>query len=303
MARGDLLILALPVTPLRDGEPPRGLGVKWHGLLFGLARSGDPSVSGGLHDLARKPFTVAPLLDAPRGRPVRRVRAGERYWLQTSVFDVWLPEVLSRDVRPRWLLDWWLRELVERLPNRLPMRTGGESSWDYLLDLDAEAWMQAGSFAALSASDDPSPRQRIEFCSPTTFGLPLPQWARDYAPDLSSPLPDPEFILRNLAATWREWAPPEVREIASPELVDGLTPFVELAACEIRAERIELGPHERLPAFTGWAVLEYRPGRGDSPEQTQDRLRLFSALLGLANYTGIGIKTARGMGLVRTEPC
>ena len=34
MTAGDLLLAAIPIVPLRTGDVPNGLAVKWHGLLL-----------------------------------------------------------------------------------------------------------------------------------------------------------------------------------------------------------------------------------------------------------------------------
>src|SRR5690348_3930102 len=84
MAAGDLLIVSFPVTPLRTGAAPNGLGVKWHALLFNQLRRIYPAVAGALHDLDRKPFMVSPVLDAPDGEPLIRVEEGQRAWVRLS---------------------------------------------------------------------------------------------------------------------------------------------------------------------------------------------------------------------------
>lgn len=304
MTTGDLLLVAIPILPLRTGAVPNGLAVKWHGLLLDQLRRLDPALAATMHDLQRKPFTIAPLLDTPGGIPLSSVEEGERVWLQTAIVDAWLPDLFPALEAPRrWMSDLWLNDVLLCLPERLPMRTAGPSPWDFVLDRRiSPVWMQQSGFEELASAPGPYPsRWRITLHSPTTFRLSLPGRLRGVAPDLCLPLPDPELILRSLAGAWQHHAPRELADLAAPDLVADLLLRIELDGYRADGVRADLGPRESHAAFVGDATLAYRPGPREPFPDREQRLRLLAMLLGLVPFTGIGIKTARGMGYASIE--
>jgi hypothetical protein len=304
MAAGDLLIVSFPVTALRTGAAPNGLGAKWHALLFDQLRRIYPAVAGAVHDLDRKPFTISPVLDAPDGEPLTSVEEGQQAWVRLSALDVALPYLMrDPDAPHHWLSDLWL-DLIERLPERLSMRTDGPSPWDYVRDrVTPAAVVSRSSFGELADTNGALPwRWQLRFRTPTTFHLSLPKRLRSDAPDLFLPLPDPALVLGGLAVVWRTWAPGHVAAFADAEAVDDLIMRVELPVYRTEGARVTLAPRETRAAFTGEAELRYRAGPRESPAGRDERLRLLAALLGLAPFAGIGVKTARGMGLVSVWP-
>lgn len=292
----DLLAVALPLRRLRAGPPVHGLGIKGHGLLLSVlpARVAD-ALHAAPHErvLRRQPFTVSPLLDAPAGTPVTDVRPAQWVWLRlTFLFGP--------------MVDVWEETATRELPQRLHLGPGDpghppESAcpWDFVLGRGAAApqWEeQSTSYTALLAAP-PAHRWQMRFLTPTTFDVPVaPADRARAARGRSLPLPAPDQILRNLAVAWQSWAPAPYHALASPARIDELLLHLQLEESAVTVARAPMGNEARM-AFSGEVTLACLSHPGDSAAARAARLRLLGGLLGLAPFSGVGVQTARGMGM------
>ncbi|MBI4492418.1 MAG: CRISPR system precrRNA processing endoribonuclease RAMP protein Cas6 [Chloroflexi bacterium] len=293
----ELLEVHLPLRPLRAGPAPPSLGAHAHGLVFDLLDLPQvaPALGRELHAWrGRAEFTASALLDV-EGNPAAEVRPDWWYWLRLAFLSARTAQV-------------WLERLAASFPAHVHLGPGApfhqpddSCCWDYELGSDPPpTW--AARYADLAA--DPHDRWALRFVTPTTFQLPLARSDRPASP-VFLPLPVPEQVLSSLAAGWQELAPPDLRDLADRARVLALAERIQLgpshlqvAPVSLRNNRVEV---ERA-AFTGTAVFAYSPSPHVPRDEDQRRRRLLGALLRFGTFAGLGVQSARGMGLLRADP-
>jgi CRISPR-associated endoribonuclease Cas6 len=151
----------------------------------------------------------------------------------------------------------------------------------------SHAWAGYSSFAGLAASAGPAPQVTLHFVTATAFG----QGTRaDRRPRLGL-LPTPETVFKSLATRWNEWSPADLAiDLA---LVEAAARETLVSRYRIETTQISLGKGPQK-GFVGTCTYELPPD--------QEPSRLLSQLADAAFYLGIGMKTARGMGLCRRGP-
>lgn len=292
-ATADLLEVAIPLQPRVAGPAPPGLASTGHGFVFRLLER-EPSAGARLHAAgqsgrSRQPFTVSPLLDAPLGVPVRAVEPGRWYWLRLTFLTAELVEL-------------W-RRLAPELPDELFLgpEGGARASWTFICGLGMPGVRERATTYGQLLQGELVPNWHLRFVTPTTFQLSIAPDDRGLVPALFQPFPVPELLLRNLARGWAGWAPPELAGWAAPEHLASLAKYIQIERSRLQVA-LSPGADQRRPAFTGEAVLAYRSVPRASAEDDRARLRLLRALLGLAGFSGVGVQTARGMGVLDAVP-
>ena len=263
----DLYALVLRLRPL-PGRAPRPQGHGAHALFLDLVRQVDPELAVRLHtDAPSKPFTVALLPQS--GGPARGDALVE---LRVTLLRAELFAPFTRA----------LLQQTAAAPLRL-----GEAALalaDVFGTPGHHPWASYGSFAALYAAACPTSPCSIQFASATAFG----QGTRpDGRPRLGL-LPLPETVFKSIALRWNELAPPELGvklEEVEAAARETLVCHHELRSCSINLGK---GPQK---GFVGACSYELPA----DPAQAQ-RIAL---LADAAFYLGVGMKTARGMGLCR----
>jgi CRISPR-associated endoribonuclease Cas6 len=141
----------------------------------------------------------------------------------------------------------------------------------------------------------------LEFASLTTFNRGNNKTGYGSYPVM---LPLPAYVLQNLLRRWEDLAPPEMVGLVQPERLE---PYFQedgviIVDYDLQPHRVHFTTHEQR-GFIGSCTYQLR----GSDEQTTDEapltLRQQVYLLALlAFYTGIGYKTAMGMGQARLQP-
>ncbi len=286
--------------------PPPG-GQHAHAAFLDIIRQVDPNISQALHDHrgkgARQPFTVSPLMDLPP--PIRLSRAdlpasmhkshsiqsgqsvdrlsihlpeGWRCWLRVTILD----ETLFKS-----FIDYFLNHPA---PSR--RRMGGVAARIRLGDAHflvseilttpgSHPWAGSTTIEELQAYlDQPPPNAFVfDFHSPTSFKL---QGSRVEL------IPHPKHVFGSLAAAWKT--------LTCEDFVEAIEKFAQtnLRLILHRLERRALTLHNH-PQLGCIGRAEYQLY---SPEDTP-MARALNLLASLAFYTGLGRKTAQGMGMVR----
>ena len=262
----DLFAFVIELHPPERSAPrPQGHGAQ--ALFLNLVRQVDPVTSELLHaDAPSKPYTVG-LLPAQRGRQTIELRVS---LLRTELFQTFVQALLRQSPAAATLR---LGQTNLRLGDVIgtPPPIG-------------HPWAGYSSFAELSSRAVPSPTITLEFATATAIG----QGERpDGRPRLGI-LPDPNLIFPSLARRWNELAPPAlaldldaVRSAASDTLITRYqTESVEIS--------LGKGPQK---GFIGSVTYE--------PPAQPEASRLLALLANAALFLGVGMKTARGMGLCR----
>ena len=262
----DLYAFVIRLHPLGGGPPPRPQGHGAQALFLDLLRQVAPEVATELHaDALSKAYTVATLPSQRRDLLELRVSL-----LRTDLFQPFVQAMLNQ------------------MPGPAPLRLG--QSQLTIGDVigtpgpKGHAWAGYGSFADLAARAQPAHTVTIEFASATAIG----QGSRADGRQRLAILPAPELIFPSLARRWNDLAPPALhldKALVEAAALDTMVSRHRLESVEINLGK---GPQK---GFVG--LVAYELPRDPEPS------RLLSLLADAALFLGVGLKTARGMGLCR----
>ena len=261
----DLYAFVARLHPV-GGPPPRPQGHQAQALFLELVRQVSPALAAELHAEARsKAFTVAVLprrADAPIELRVSLLRA-----------DLFQP---------------FVQAMLNQLPGEAPLRIGPTTL--RLGDVigtpapKGHAWAGYGSFAELSARAVTAHTVALEFATATAIG----QGSREDGRQRLALLPTPEVIFKSLAKRWNELCPPELR--LDLDAVEAAAADTLVARYRAESTEINLGKGPQK-GFVGSVAYEL---------PTDPALaRPLALLADAALFLGVGMKTARGMGLCR----
>lgn len=226
---------------------------------------------------ARRVITLSPWLDPRQPRVLREARPGQVAAFRMSFLDAWGFLVWQTRLAP------WPGEEIQIGPHRL-------RGVDWTLDPadhplagrmtigDLVAWGAEHANAALT----------LDFLTPTAFKQTIHHPDNGGKPiDIEVPLPDPARIVASLAGRWETFAPPAA--LLTEDLIEELAATTAISRHEIRTEQgLAKGP---IRGFVGRA--EFRCLSPDPGVRA-----VFALLWKFAAFTGLGNKTAHGLGLV-----
>jgi CRISPR-associated endoribonuclease Cas6 len=262
----DLYAFVVRLHPVGGGPAPRPQGHGAQALFLDLLRQVAPAIAEALHaEAASKPYSVAILPQQRTGLVELRISL-----LRADLFQP------------------FVQAMLRQMPAEAPLRLGQANL--RLGDVigtpapQGHAWAGYSAFAELHARAAPAHTVELEFASPTAIG----QGSRPDGRQRLAILPDPALIFPSLARRWNELAPAALRL----ELDAVQAAAADTLISRYRAESAELnlgkGPQK---GFVGTVAYEL-PAR---PELA----RLLALLADAAIFLGVGMKTARGMGLCR----
>lgn len=265
----DLYAFVVRLHPTGIGPTPRPQGQGAQALFLDLLAQVAPATAEALHaDASSRPYTVAVL----PGRARELVEL--RFTLLRA--DLFQP---------------FVQAMLRQMPGEAPLRLGRAAL--RLGDVigtpapKGHPWAGYNSFADLHARAAPAHSLTLEFASATAVG----QGSRpDGRPRLAI-LPDPALIFPSLAKRWNELAPPELRldlDAVKAAAADTLVSRYRAESTEISLGK---GPQK---GFVGVTTYELPPDPALA--------RMLSLLADAALFLGVGMKTARGMGLCRRLP-
>lgn len=262
----DLYALVLRLRAAPGGPPldPRGHGAQ--ALFLDLVRQADPALAEVLHtDAPSRPYTVA-VLPAPRNAGLAELRVA---FTSATLFPAVSRALLGQTGGPTLRLGRAALALSEVLgmPGSHPW--AGFSAWPELM-----------------AAAQPCSTLTLEFATPAAFA----QGTRADGRQRLGLLPAPEAVFPSIARRWNELAPLDCAidlSAVAAAAADTLVSRYELATSQISLGK---GPQK---GFTGRCAYEL--------PANQEQSRLLVLLADAVFYLGVGIKTARGMGLCRRE--
>lgn len=114
-------------------------------------------------------------------------------------------------------------------------------------------------------------------------------------------LPLPQFVFQNLARRWQDIAPPEFVGIVQSEQVEKYLQEdgVVIVDYDLKPHHVHFTTHQQ-PGFLGSCTYQLRGPHEPSPTESPLTIQQQIALLAhLAFYSGIGYKTAMGLGQAR----
>jgi CRISPR-associated endoribonuclease Cas6 len=265
----DLYAFVLRLHPLDDGPPPRVQGQGVQALFLDVLRQVAPEVAQALHaDAPSKHYTVAVLPGSQRRQVALRISL-----LHADLFQP------------------FVQAMLQQMPGEAPLQIGRARF--QLGDVigspapQGHPWAGYGSFADLAQRAEPVPLVGLEFASATAIG----QSSRSNGRPRLALLPTPEIIFKSLFRRWNELAPDVLRH--DEKLLEAAIRDTVVTQYQLESVDISLGKGPQK-GFVGRCAYELPP----DPEQA----RLLSLLADAALFLGVGMKTARGMGLCRRIP-
>ena len=262
----DLYALVLRLRPARGQPAPTPQGHGAQALFLDLVRQIDPDLAAQLHaDAPAKPFSVAvlPPDQAQRHAGLVELRAA---FTRGDLFPP-ITQALLRQPGAALRLGTTALELAD------VFGTPG-----------SHPWASYSSFADLAEHARPAPLIALHFATPTAIG----QGNRDDGKTRLGLLPTPESLFKSLGKRWNELAPSDLRvdlEVVQAAAEEAMVSRYQLESCTISLGK---GPQK---GFVGTCAYE--------PPADPAQSRLLALLADAAFYLGVGMKTARGMGLCR----
>jgi CRISPR-associated endoribonuclease Cas6 len=266
----DLYALVIRLHPERGSPPvdPRGHGAL--ALFLDLLRQVAPDLAAQLHaDALSKPYTVAVL---PQQGTGDRGQGSGSVELRVAFTRAELFPVVTH-------------ALLQHLPGAT-LRLGRAmlTLADVLGTPGSHPWAGYGSFADLWTATRPTASISLEFATATAVG----QGSRADGRQRLALLPTPEMIFGSIARRWNELAPTDLRLDLDAVEAAARDTLVSRYALETAQINLGKGPQK---GFLGICTYELPP----DPAQA----RVLSLLADTVFYLGVGMKTARGMGLCR----
>jgi CRISPR-associated endoribonuclease Cas6 len=265
----DLYALVIRLRPERGGPSPDPRGHGAQALFLDLLRQVAPDLAAHLHaDAPSKPYTVAVLPARGHARSSNELVELRVAFTQAELFP---PVSLA---------------LLQQLPGAATLRLGRAvlTLADVLGTPGSHPWAGFSSFAALADAARPAASVTLEFTTPTAFS----QGTRADSRQRLGLLPTPETIFGSIARRWNELAPADLR--LDPDMVEAAARDTLVSRYALETAQINLGKGPQK-GFLGICTYELPPD--PSPART------LSLLADAVFYLGVGMKTARGMGLCR----
>ena len=280
----------IKITNRNNVTNPTPAGQHPHPAFMDIVRAVEPGLSQALHDLnGRKPFTVSPLMGLPKPRQAQTsevyLRAGWECWLRVTILD---------DALFKSFIDYFMNPDPSPSPSEKRRWRGGSVELPQIRLGDAhfgvsEILTTPGShpWAGYTSLDDlrkrldaPAPESLpFELFSPTSFSLVKGHFEL---------IPYPKLVFGNLAGAWKA--------MTGENMVEAVEKYAEkswrLTLHRVERKAVTLHNHPQL-GTVGRVEFQRQDG-GDTP-----LARALNLLADLAFYTGLGRKTAQGMGQVR----
>lgn len=264
----DLYALVIRLQPQRGGPPPDPRGHGAQALFLELLRQVAPDLAEQLHaDAASKPYTVAVLPPPGRAR-----RPDDLVELRVAFTRAELFPPVTRAL------------LQQSSKSSLRLGRASLALLDVVGTPGAHAWAGYTSFADLVAGVRAADDLTLEFSTPAAIG----QGTRADGRQRLALLPTPELVFGSIARRWNELAPAELRLDA--EVVEAAARDTMVSRYALETTQINLGKGPQK-GFIGLCSYE-------SPVEAE-QARTLALLADAVFYLGVGMKTARGMGLCR----
>jgi CRISPR-associated endoribonuclease Cas6 len=310
-ASSRLYALLLKIRPLQEGTLMPFSGELVHGAFLKWLNTSAPDVATWLHEGQKRRLFTCSSLHFPRST--------ERF-LHAERENIHLP--LSPEKTYTLRLTLLLGDLFPLFYNALMNFNAAQSGSTippflrlgkqlFLLEEvlltndDASGWTGFTSLAALVEQAKAMhfralPSFTLEFGSLTTFSRGS---SKNGYGTHAAMFPQPQFIFSNLLRRWEDIAPPELASCVQREQIeryleeDGII----VLDYDLKAHHVHFTTHMQR-GFVGTCTYQLRGSDEKSDAETPLTLRQQMYLLAhLAFYTGVGYKTAMGLGQVRLK--
>ncbi len=274
----------LKLSPLTAGRLPATVGRLAQAAFLDLIRSIDPNLSAALHvENQRRPYTVSPLRQTGRLRNGQfTVQAGQPVWLRCTLLTDQLFATFSQFLLnpPRGQLPGLqLGEVPLAITEMLT--TPGSDEWAGYTSLSdlLNRWQQP---------DDSSHTIGLNFASGVVFSRNSDKAGMGKFMEF---FPTPEMFFGSVEARWRE-----LTNLPSPMTNKELREYARETVVVSQFDmKTTLGHYWGKPQIAGVGTITYELRHTANREM----VGFFNLLADFAFYSGVGAKTALGLGQVR----
>jgi len=307
-----LYALMLKLRPLQYGTLMAFSGELVHGAFLRWLRSAAPDVAEWLHEGNKRrlftcsslcyPYSETRMLDAERRNVHLPLEPAHTYTVRLTLllgelFPLFHQALVdfstqqTREARPPFMQLGKQLFLLEEVQ----VTNDGAAGWTGFTSLSSLVEHARGIKLGRESE------LTLEFASLTTFSRGNPKTG--YGANQVM-LPLPQFVFQNLARRWQDIAPPELAGVVqSAELDEYLqNDGIIIVDYNLKAHHVHFTTHQQR-GFVGTCTYQLRRARefseapsGESPLTLRQQLYL---LANLAFYSGIGYKTAMGLGRAR----
>jgi CRISPR-associated endoribonuclease Cas6 len=275
----DLYALIIRLIANQNGRLSATQGHLAHAAFLNTLQQVDPVLSETIHEInGRKPFTISGLHGFGKSQKGQQfIRAGQEGWLRvtlldTTLFHTFIQYFLSGNQQSTIRLEnieFTVTEILTH-PNSHPQ--SGFTSLEHL----HHHW------ASVTPKAEHQTIQ-LAFHTPTAFSIRNPQTKHRHF----HILPDPVVIFGELAASWDRLTGDNTKDAIRQFALE----YIVVMQHKIESHMFQYRKSKQV-GFTG--VVTFKIMTDEYPELTQHINRLAD----LTFYTGIGSKTAQGMGHV-----
>jgi CRISPR-associated endoribonuclease Cas6 len=297
----DLYAFVIRLRPERGAAPPDAQGHQAQALFLDLVRQVDPELSQALHAHAlSKPFTVAVLpqtiddrrwttersqtQDAATNEQSDSMQSSSAAHRPSSVVGRPSIELRVAFTRAEFFAPITRALLEQTTAPTLRLGRTALALADVFGTPGSHAWAGYDSFTSLAQAVRPAGQVTLEFATPTAFGQATLTDGRKRL----GLLPAPDTVFKSIAQRWNELAPPALAINLDLLVAACADTLITRYTLETRQINLGKGPQK---GFAGRCSYELPI----NPEQRRTLTLLADAVF----YTGVGMKTARGMGLCR----
>lgn len=293
--QGEIFALQLRLHPRIPGRVAANAGPQIQAAFLGLVRQIDPTLAEALHaPNQRRPYTLGMLEGFHSLTPARQAAAlnqgemlavspGQVYWLRLTMLD---DAVFDTFMRVLLLKSLGLTFRIGETPfevSRVVTRAEGADQ--------ERTWVASSTFAALHDQAGAHESYHFEFHSPTVFSLGNRSWGK-----YLHLFPEPANVFESLASQWENFAPPSLRlaeqNLTSRTIGQWCAENVVVARYTLTTSHLSARKFGQV-GFQGDVMYDVK-GNRDAPEG-----RWLSTLARFAFFSGVGYKTAMGMGQTR----
>lgn len=294
---GELFSMLIRVHPLERGEVFPGSGHHVQAAFLDMVCQGDPQLSDKLHQPnQRRPYTLSllqgfnhlpasQLAEAMNKNRSVEVLPGQVYWIRITTLDAIIFQTFIRYLLMK------ARQVTVRLNN-----TTFEVS-RLLASPDpqqvASSWVAYSSFAELHQQQTPYRLYEFEFASPTAFSKGQQAWGKQL-----HLFPTAADTFESLARQWDGFAPPALRlhtQALNPAAIaDWCQENIIVTQYTLETRYLASNKFGQV-GFLGSVTYEVK---GDPRAPVA---RWLTPLARFALFSGVGYKTAMGMGQCRSH--
>jgi CRISPR-associated endoribonuclease Cas6 len=308
-----LYALLVRLRPLQPGTLMPFAGELVHGAFISWLCAAAPDVANWLHDgQKRRLFTCSNLHFSPSMQPhLRAERENIHLPLDPQkTYTVRITLLLS-DLFPLFHSALTQFSLSKIAASSLPFIQLGKQLFlleeIVLTNDDAMGWT---GFTSLATLVEEARQKRfgregtltLEFASLTSFNRGNRKVGYG---SFQMMLPMPQFVFQNLLRRWEDIAPPELAPVVQRERVESYLEQdgIVIIDYDLTAHHVHLTTHQ-LRGFVGTCTYQLRgPDEPTSPEAPLTVRQQIYLLALLAFYSGVGHKTAMGLGQARLGAC